>query len=258
VENEKDMDAVEETTDGIQEEMNDSIAQIETDIESDGEDAFDTLYDEEEIVDEADGDASLEADGDTDEESEDAEADEDEPDREPEKKEKTLEDSVRAALKALGYDAEDIEKGLIKLGADATGLSEQEYAAKLADQIAWDKQMKADIEAIHKAYPETKKFKSLSELPNKAEFAKAMDSGFGFSAVEAFERTHPDYATKKSTGKKSQGLEGTKEHLTSSVPKGAKDVSVNISKVEMASLRETFGDKLSDAEIKALYKKVSK
>jgi hypothetical protein len=42
----------------------------------------------------------------------------------------------------------------------------------------------------------------------------------------------------------------------SSIPKGAKDTGVKISRAEMEGLREMFSD-LSDKEIRELYKKVN-
>ena len=79
------------------------------------------------------------------------------------------------------------------------------------------------------------------------------------SAVGAFAASHPDIvnAHGKYAGRKSD-LAGTKAHINSSVPKGAKDTSTYISKAQMASYKEMFGDELSDEEIRALHKRVSK
>ena len=232
------------------------------DAEGDQEDSdpFDDLYEEEgeeetEVSDE-------EADTDKGEDSPGAEAQEP---SEEDKRYSELEEAARELLKSAGVEnVSDPVAELRKLTAEALGISEEEYnrrlAATRAEQAAWDAQTKRDIDAIHEAYPETRKYKTLRDLPNVAKFAKLMDDpSLGLTAVGAFAASHPDIvdAHGKFAGRKSN-LAGTKAHINSSVPKGAKDTGTYISKSDMARYKEMFGDELSDAEIRALHKKVSK
>lgn len=199
---------------------------------------------------------------DTGEEGEDPEA---QPEKAPENNEyKELAEAARELLKSLGLDkAENPALELKKLTAEALGISTEEYdrrekAVKEA-QAAWDAQAQRDIEAIHEAFPETKKYKSLLDLPNKEKFAELMDDKRkNLSAVEAFAASHLDIvkAHNRAPGKNSN-LNGTKDHIKSNVPKGAKDTSTFISKSEMETYREMFPE-LSDQQIKKLYKSTNK
>lgn len=199
---------------------------------------------------------------DTGEEGEDPEA---QPENAPENNEDNeLAEAARELLKSLGLDkAENPAQELKKLTAEALGISTEEYdrrekAVKEA-QAAWDAQAQRDIEAIHEAFPETKKYKSLMDLPNKEKFAELMDDKTKkLSAVEAFAASHLDIvkAHNRAPGKNSN-LNGTKDHIKSNVPKGAKDTSTFISKSEMETYREMFPD-LSDQQIKQLYKSTNK
>ena len=182
-----------------------------------------------------------------------------------EKADDSLKEAVGQLLTSLGAkNVTDPVKALKQLTAETMGISLQELERResiaKAAQEKWDEQAKRDIDAIHEAFPETAKYKSLRDLPNKAKFAQLMDNKkTKLTAVEAFAASHPDIVVAhKKLGGRGKALEGTKAHITSSVPKGAKDTSVNISKKEMQSLRETFGNELSDSEIKALYRKVTK
>ena len=97
------------------------------------------------------------------------------------------------------------------------------------------------------------------ELPNKEKFAALMDDKTkNLSAVEAFAASHLDIvkAHNRTTGKNSY-LDGTKDHIKSNVPKGAKDTSTYISKSEMRRYQEMFPD-LTDQQIKQLYKNTNK
>ncbi len=226
----------------------------ENDVEE-GEDAFDELYDDEENADEAGDDEPAESD----EEPESTVPDErDAQLRAALEKNENIGAIANIILKELGESASgDAEEALIKVAAEATGKSTDDIKRQLASNKAFEAQAAEDIKAIHAAFPEARKYKSLHELPNKLEFGRLMDAGK--SVKQAFMMSHPDIAERQlDTPGKKNNLAGTKSHITSSVPKGAKDTSVNISKAEMARLRETFGDDMSDADIKALYRKVSK
>ena len=267
MDNEKDIETTPQADDGLEtDDISEESLGEENDVEE-GEDAFEELYDDEENADEADEDSDSESDNESEEDSEDAPKNNTPDERDVKlaealSKNKNLGDIANLILKEMGESAgEDAEEAMLKVAAEATGKTPDEIRRAIASEReandAFEKQIAEDIKEIHEAFPEARKYKSIRDLPNVSKFAKLMDQGK--SVKEAFVATHPDIAVRQlsTPKKKNAGLAGTKSHLTSSVPKGAKDTSTHISNVEMARLRETFSDK-SDAEIKALYKKVSK
>lgn len=246
-------DTAEEDT----EEVNDSD-------DGDEEDYFDLDDEEEPVEEEAEEESD---DDDTGEDEEDESADE-ESEEKGEKADKTPDNSseselleaVKDLLRACKIDnVENVPETVRRLTAEALGISPEEYAKRIeterAQKASWEAQMQKDIDAIHEAFPATKKYKSLKELPNKEKFAALMDDKTkNLTAVEAFAASHTDIvkAHSKAPGRNSD-LKGTKDHIKSNVPKGAKDTSTYISKGEMDTYREMFPG-LSDREIKKLYK----
>ena len=206
------------------------------------EDPFAALYDDEE--EETDGDGDTEG------------AEEEVPEEKNEKYD-ALSEKLRNTLKKLGYDNpnEAPEELLNRLEAEADGVSRADYDRKLA----FSKRAADDLAAIHAAFPETKKYKDWKEFPNKVKFAHLMDNKEAkLTAVEAFSASHPEIVSAHVAGaNRAKNLAGTKSHLSSSVPKGAKDVSVNMTRAELADYREMFPE-LSDSEIKQLYKQATK
>jgi hypothetical protein len=167
-----------------------------------------------------------------------------------------LSNEVKETLKKLGYKGEgDPMEALKRAQAEASGMSSADYDRKQA----FEKQAALDIEAIHKAFPETAKFKHLRELPHVGKFARLMDNKeMKLSVVEAFAASHPEIVSAHVAGaNRAKNLAGTKSHLSSSVPKGAKDVSVNMTRRELNDYREMFPE-LSDKQIKELYKSANK
>lgn len=242
----RDEEETEEVEDTV-EEANDSA--------DDGEEDYFDLDDEEDPVEaEAEEEEDEEADEESEEKGEESEKTSDN------SSESELEEAVRNLLKACKIEnVENMPELLRSLTAEALGITPEEYAkrveAEKAAKASWEAQMQRDIEAIHEAFPATKKYKSLKDLPNKEEFAALMDDKTkNLTAVQAFAASHTDIvkAHSKAPGRSSD-LKGTKDHMKSSVPKGAKDTSTYISKGEMAEYREMFPN-LSDKEIKRLYK----
>lgn len=182
-----------------------------------------------------------------------------------EKSSSEVEEAARKLLLSLGAKpGEDPVKALKKLTAEALGITEEEYnrqeVAEREERARWEKQAKADIEAIHQAFPETKIYKRLEDLPNKFEFAKLMDDPEKkLTAVAAFAASHTDIvvAHGKQIGKKPSNLDGTKSHIRSSVPKGARDNGAGMSQRDLEGYRDMFPD-LSDREIQKLYKNATK
>lgn len=246
--NEEQNDEIEDgidTEDANSEEEDDDYFDVveENDNEEPVEDYEDKEYGDEEDDEEGDNDTS---------ESNETSAN----DAPKNKNEEKLREAVKNLLDSLGIkNEEDPIAELEKLTAETLGISAEEYQRRLASNASFEEQMQRDIKAIHEAFPVTKKYKSLKELPNKEKFAQLMDSKDAkLTAVEAFAASHPDIvkAHNRSPGKKSD-LNGTKDHIKSNVPKGAKDTSTYIPKNEMSEYREMFPN-LSDSEIKKLYK----
>ena len=262
VELDTEMDQLEEEdTDLFEEE--DTVTDEET--SEDKGDPFDALYEDEEEDDEAEEDNASDNDESENEEIP-AESKPDNVSKDENKAEHTsseLERAARELLKSLGNaNPSDPVEELYKLAAEANGMSPAEYKVKLADErsasAAWEKQMADDLSAIHEAFPETKKYKSFMEFPNAKRFSDLMDDDkLKLSPVEAFAASHTEIV--KSQGKKNEGnsLKGTKDHITSSVPKSAKDEASHLTKSEMRRLKEVFPEK-SEKEIAKLYKSVTK
>lgn len=192
----------------------------------------------------------------------------DERDEENERLRRQVQEYDRLAKKALakmGVEAKDGKSALIKLAAEAEGVSEDEYVKKHVEDLETEKarefykrakfnEKKArDLAEVHAAYPYTKKYKSVEEFPNFKEFAQRRDNGE--SPAKAYVNSHnEEYTEEVVRSVKQQSLNGTKDHIKSAVPKGAKNNQVTMTKAELVQWRGMFPD-MSDKEIIALYKK---
>lgn len=227
--------------------------------ESDGDDAnadpFADLYNDE---DEEEGDEELDPDDsdESDDDGEDAASDDDgDNGAEQDSDGDELQGLVKSLLKEAGYNIDGDIKATLKLAiSEAKGESRTEFERR----TAFEKQAAEDLKAIHDAYPETRKYKSLGELPNVSKFAHLMDDKvLNMTAVQAFETANPEIrAAKSAKAQHAARIVGTKEHLKSVVPKAARDTGVNMTGSQMKEYRDMFPD-LSDKEIRALYKKAT-
>ncbi len=250
------------------------------------EDDLDADYDY--YDDELDDDSNDESDDDTDEDTN--ESDEDEPEKpgagtsaaendrvaKMERKLAAYERHGKRALNAIGVNNDDVLAGLEQLSADAEGKTLDQYRqdtqkedAESAERAEFDaykrrkanlefeKKALADLEAIQSEYPETKKYKHFSELPNHRRYAELMATG-KMTAVEAYIASHPKEARQgAAAAAKQQSLNDTKRHMKSNVPKnGGNRGESYISKSEMRRYREMFPD-MSDKEIRALHKRAT-
>lgn len=177
-----------------------------------------------------------------------------------------LERLGKDAMKAMGTDGDDVELGLAGIAAESQGgdakshldkVKSDEAAAEARAQIQnarFEQIAAADLAEIHAAYPETRQYKHVRELPPDIlkGFAKARDAGF--SAKQAYAAANPDgiRTTARDAGKKA-AMHNSKAHLTSNVPKMSKDNSFNLSKKTLAEAKELYPGK-SEKEILALYK----
>lgn len=179
---------------------------------------------------------------------------------------KAIESQAKATLKAIGVETEDAMSGLVKVAAETEGKSEDEYNAEKAkrenDEIArnmlrnqmFEAKATADLKELHAAYPETKQYSHIKDLPAdvRGKFGKFRD--MGLSAKEAYAAANPDGARQAvADSVKKQAQHDSKAHLKSSVPKPSKADATAMSKAELKDWRELFPGK-SDAEIKKLYK----
>lgn len=177
---------------------------------------------------------------------------------------KLVEDQARDALKAIGYEGDDVVKGLTKLAAESVGKTEEQYTAdkeaaeriKQAEALLKEKELEElmveDLAAIKATYKVAEKFASVREFPGVEEFARMRYAGV--SPEKAFAAAHLDLVV---TEKTRQPVADSKSHLRSSVPKGAKDTSVSIPSDELDLYHEMYPD-MTDKQIEDLYKRVTK
>ncbi len=176
----------------------------------------------------------------------------------------------KETLTKLGVKNDDVMEGLVSLAAEADGVTPQEYIRKkaaeerdaqgraLLQQQEFEKLAAADLAELHAAYPETKQYKHLRNLPDdiKQKFGRFRDAGL--SAKEAYAAANPDgIRTTVATAVKKKSLHDSKSHLRTSVPKGSKDDGIVMPKSEMAHWRDLFPN-MSDKEIRSLYKSTAK
>lgn len=271
-------------------ELEEDTADVEDDATDDGDSDDEFEYDEDgniiipDVVfdeeGEEDGEGAAEEKGETDdpEESEDSEGEEEvaEPDNAQDEKDARIAQleaelsrfkaQGKETLSKLGVKNDDVMEGLVSLAAEADGVTPQEYIQKktaeerdaqaraLLQQQEFEKLATADLAELHAAYPETKQYKHIKELPDdiKKKFGRFRDAGL--SAKEAYAAANPDgIRNTVATAVKKQSLHNSKSHLHTTVPKGSKDTSIVMPKSELARWRDLFPDK-SDKEIISLYK----
>lgn len=264
---EKDLE-LEETVEEDTEEPEEAEALDESEPEDEAQDA-DFEYDENGDIIIPEDEKEAEEGEPEEEKPEEAEKEPVAPERDEEKEElrRELEEykkQTRDTLKHLGVEEEDGIKGLVKLAAEAAGLTEAEYLEKKANErrqeeerlakqrTAFESRMKRDMDLIHAAYPETRKYSSPEEFPNFKRFGQLVDAGA--TPEEAYVASHPDSIKESAaTSARQSSLNATKQHIRSSVPKGAKREAVHMPKNELHAWREMFPG-MSDKEIVALYK----
>jgi hypothetical protein len=273
--------------DELDTELEEDTADVEDDATDDGDEDDEFEYDEDgniiipDVVDddeEDDDTVDKEGEPDDSDESEDSDEPEDvaEPDNAQDAKDariaqleaelRKIRSQGKETLSKLGVKSDDVMEGLVSLAAEADGITPQEYLQKksaeemdaqgraLLQQQAFEKIAAADLAELHAAYPETKQYTHIRNLPDdiKMKFGRFRDAGL--SAKEAYAAANPDgIRTQVATAVKKQSLHDSKSHLRTTVPKGSKDNSIVMPKSELARWRDYFPDK-SDKEIIALYK----
>ncbi len=176
----------------------------------------------------------------------------------------TREEKLRAMLKALGYDAEDLDEGIDSVAAEAEGKTLEEYRAKAAEtaaqkaaedadfQARFAAKVAADLAAVHAAIPATKKYASVDDFPNAPRFKELCDKGC--TPEEAFRASHgSEVAEAAATAQ----VRDSKAHLRSNVPKGAREGAHTITRAELEAYREMFPG-MSDKDIAILHRRATK
>ena len=177
-----------------------------------------------------------------------------------------LESQSRDTLRRYGYEGDDVMKGLAQIAADSDGVDvdaylderktalEEEAKKAKADAEAFEAMAAADLAELHAAYPETLAYKHIAQMPKEIlhEFARLRD--MGLPAKKAYAAANPDgIRTTVASSVKKQTAGGGKQHLTSSVPKGANGGTVTISKATIREWAEDLG--VSEKEALEIYKK---
>ena len=196
----------------------------------------------------------------------------DEPDEEKEALRRELarfKSQTKDTLKKLGVkESDDPLTDLARLAAEANNETLEEYQRKRAEQESADEaqrfmraakfeaKMAADLAEVHAAYPSTRGYTSVKQLPNFSEFARLRD--LGVSPKQAYIAANPDAVTAAAAeSARQRSMNDGKGHLKPAVRKSSKDNSLVLSKTDMAMYRDAFPD-LSDKEILALYKQANK
>lgn len=176
---------------------------------------------------------------------------------------------TKDTLKKLGVkESDDPLTDLARLAAEANNETLEEYQRKRAEQESADEaqrfmraakfeaKMAADLAEVHSAYPSTRGYTSVKQLPNFSEFARLRD--LGVSPKQAYIAANPDAVTAAAAeSARQRSMNDGKGHLKPAVRKSSKDNSLVLSKKDMAMYRDTFPE-LSDKEILALYKQANK
>lgn len=175
---------------------------------------------------------------------------------------------VKDALARLGVKSETGRDGLIKLAAEAADMTPEEYIAKREEeaklekakrfiqQSEFEQKAQKDLAEIHAAFPETKIYKTIYDIPNLDEFGSYRDKGL--SAKKAYIAANPDTVRSNvAEAARRKSLNESKNHLRSNVPKGSKDSARHMTRQELESYRDLFPD-LSVKEITELYRGVNK
>ena len=191
-----------------------------------------------------------------------------------------LELRAKDALSSLGIEAgDDVIGSLEQLGAEQSDKSLEEYREDLkkrddaeaekrraeAEKKARDRgdllakieaKKKADIAAIHAAYPHAVKFKTVDELPSAQRFKDLRDAGA--SPLEAYAAVNAA-GIAEAVGDRAHraDLAASKSHLRSVSGKSASG-SVKMSASDYRMAKSILGDDVSDAELARIYKKVTK
>lgn len=192
------------------------------------------------------------------------------------KKYEKLERRSKDALKSLGIDETDAVKGLEQLAREQSDMSEEEYKKDLQRRDAEEDEQarvkrdneltaragilarieakkKADLEAIHAAFPSSAKYEKLDDIPNFERFKVLRDAGN--TPEEAYKAVSPGADDVMAAEAHKKDLAASKSHLKGVGGKNA-GTGTTIPRSEYKAIKSMLGDDVSDAEIAKYYKKV--
>lgn len=176
-----------------------------------------------------------------------------------------LEWQAKETLKRLGYatDGESALEGLQKVAAEAADMSIEEYKKKVEDdrikaeaenlvkQKAFAELKAKDLAELKKEFSHLSSVNDLEKINNFQLFASFRDKGL--TPKQAYSAANPDEGRQRAESyNKAKARNDSKAHLRSSVPVGAKDNSVRMTKSELEFWRSAFPHN-SDKEIARIY-----
>ncbi len=184
---------------------------------------------------------------------------------ETQKRYNELELQVKDTLKRLGYakEGESALEGLQKVAAEAADMSIEEYKKKVEDdrikaeaenlarQKAFAELKAKDLAELKKEFSHLSSVNDLEKINNFQLFASFRDKGL--TPKQAYNAANPDEIVSRAESyNKAKARNDSKAHLRSSVPVGAKDNSVRMTKSELEFWRSAFPHN-SDKEIAKIY-----
>ena len=192
------------------------------------------------------------------------------------KKYEKLERRSKDALKSLGIDETDTVKGLEQLAREQSDMSEEDYKKDLQRRDAEEDERarvlrdnelttragilarieakkKADLDAIHAAFPSSAKYEKIDDIPNFERFKVLRDAGN--TPEEAYKAVSPGADEAISAAEHKRSLAASKSHLKSVSGKNAAS-GTTIPRSEYKMIRSMLGEDVSDAEVAKYYKKV--
>lgn len=270
--NTKDTEVIEEEIDNF-DDIDEEIETIEEELDEDDDIDYDedgnVIIDDDSENEEQNEEENTENEGEEESPEQEENPSQTQSDEEHEKTKNELENlkmQVAATLKKLGVDvkSEDLLSELEGIAAEADGITVEEYrankskenlnqeAVKHLKKVQFDNMTKQHIDAIHAAYPETAKYKTIFKIPNFKKFSEYADKGI--PPKDAFAAANPDLIAEFAAKSTKQKNLNSKEHLVSSVPKGAKgEKTITMSKKTLQEWKDMF-PQLSTKEVIKLYK----
>lgn len=128
--------------------------------------------------------------------------------------------------------------------AEGTAAEQPALAGEDNDDIDYAAVVARDVAELRSQFSELSELTNITELANPMRYAALRD--LGLTAAEAYLATSP-------RAKRAD----TRAHLTGTVPKGASLPRGSMSSAELDAARDIFTG-MSDAQIQALYKKVTR
>ncbi len=157
--------------------------------------------------------------------------------------EKNLTNNVTLNSQGGEEDVNDSLPRAIEEQDNTLGLSDEEDKSPV-DYFALEEE---DLKVLKREFPELSGIKSITELKNPLRYGALRD--LGLTPRESYLATGGSEYTHQSRG--------NRDHLVTSVPRGSYSDYIGMTKAELENARQIFHG-LSDSEINALYKKVTR